>query len=62
MTNGSIGSVFGPDGLVPVVAQERQNGDVLMLAWANREALGLTLSSGQAHYLEPEPAGPVAEG
>lgn len=41
---------FGPDGLVPVVAQERQNGDVLMLAWANREALGLTLSSGLAHY------------
>ena len=41
---------FGPEGLVPVVAQERQNGDVLMLAWANREALGLTLSSGQAHY------------
>jgi phosphoribosyl-AMP cyclohydrolase / phosphoribosyl-ATP pyrophosphohydrolase len=41
---------FGPDGLVPVVAQERQNGDVLMLAWANREALGLTLSSGEAHY------------
>ena len=41
---------FGPDGLVPVVAQERQSGNVLMLAWANREALGLTLSSGQAHY------------
>ena len=41
---------FGPDGLVPVVAQDRRSGNVLMLAWANREALGLTFSSGQAHY------------
>ena len=30
---------FGPDGLVPVVAQERRSGDVLMVAYADREAL-----------------------
>ena len=41
---------FGTDGLVPVVAQERLSGDVLMLAWANREALEQTVLSGQAHY------------
>jgi len=41
---------FGPDGLVTVVAQERRSGDVLMVAWANREALTRTLQSGQAHY------------
>lgn len=41
---------FGPDGLLPVIAQDAENGQVLMLAWANREALDLTLSSGQAHY------------
>ena len=41
---------FGPDGLVPVVAQERRTGDLLMLAWANREALELTLATGSAHY------------
>jgi len=41
---------FGTDGLVPVVAQERLSGDVLMLAWANREALEQTLLSGKAHY------------
>lgn len=41
---------FGADGLVPVVAQERLSGDVLMLAWANRDALEQTLLSGQAHY------------
>ena len=41
---------FGPDGLVPVVAQERRSGDVLMVAYADREALLRTLSTGLAHY------------
>jgi phosphoribosyl-AMP cyclohydrolase / phosphoribosyl-ATP pyrophosphohydrolase len=41
---------FGVDGLVPVVAQEVRTGDVLMLAFANREALERTLSTGLAHY------------
>ncbi len=41
---------FGADGLVPVVAQDRRTGDVLMLAWANREALARTLETGFAHY------------
>jgi phosphoribosyl-ATP pyrophosphohydrolase/phosphoribosyl-AMP cyclohydrolase len=41
---------FGVDGLVPVVAQEVRSGDVLMLAFANREALERTLSTGLAHY------------
>jgi phosphoribosyl-ATP pyrophosphohydrolase/phosphoribosyl-AMP cyclohydrolase len=41
---------FGPDGLVPVVAQEQRSGDVLMVAYADREALARTLSTGLAHY------------
>jgi phosphoribosyl-AMP cyclohydrolase / phosphoribosyl-ATP pyrophosphohydrolase len=41
---------FGPDGLVPVVAQELRSGDVLMVAYADREALERTLSTGLAHY------------
>ncbi len=41
---------FGADGLVPVVTQEQRTGDLLMLAWANREALELTLATGTAHY------------
>ena len=41
---------FGPDGLVPVVVQEQRSGDVLMVAYADREALERTLSTGQAHY------------
>lgn len=41
---------FGPDGLVPVVTQDAASGEVLMLAWADREALDATLASGEAHY------------
>lgn len=37
-------------GLVPAIAQEAATGDVLMMAWMNREALERTLSSGQAVY------------
>ena len=37
-------------GLVPVIAQERGSGDVLMLAWMNREALAATHASGRAVY------------
>ena len=38
------------DGLVPVIAQERSSGDVLMFAWMNREALSRTAESRQAVY------------
>jgi len=37
-------------GLVPVVVQDRRNGAVLMLAYANGEALAATRSSGEAHF------------
>ena len=35
-------------GLVPAIAQEAASGDVLMVAWMNREALALTAEKGQA--------------
>ena len=41
---------FDPNGLVPVVAQDATTGEVLTLAYANREAVEKTLSSGEAHY------------
>lgn len=41
---------FGNDGLVPVVAQEHRSGDVLMVAYADREALERTAATGLAHY------------
>ena len=44
------GIAFGPDGLVPVVVQERASGDVLMVAFANAEALVETARTGLAHF------------
>ncbi len=41
---------FDEGGLVPVVAQDADTGDVLTLAYANREALEKTLKTGEAHY------------
>jgi len=37
-------------GIVPVVVQDIKSKDVLMLAYANREALSLSFSTGMAHY------------
>jgi phosphoribosyl-AMP cyclohydrolase len=37
-------------GLVPVIAQEKDTGDVLMFAWMNREALQKTAELGRAVY------------
>ncbi len=41
---------WNADGLVAVVAQERGSGDVLMMAWMNREALAATASTREAVY------------
>lgn len=41
---------FDDNGLVPVIAQDYQTKDVLMLAYANQEAVELTESTGYAHY------------
>lgn len=38
------------DGLVPVIAQEKETGKILMFAWMNREALELTRETGHAVY------------
>jgi phosphoribosyl-AMP cyclohydrolase len=38
------------DGLVPVVTQEASSGKVLMVAYANSEAVKLTLETHLAHY------------
>jgi phosphoribosyl-AMP cyclohydrolase len=38
------------DGLVPAIAQDADNGDILMMAWMNRESLALTVQEGQAVY------------
>ncbi len=40
----------GNDGLLPVIAQDADNGQVLMLAWMNAQAWQQTLQSGRATY------------
>jgi phosphoribosyl-AMP cyclohydrolase len=37
-------------GLIPAIAQEQGSGDVLMMAWMNREALQKTAELGRAVY------------
>ena len=37
-------------GLIAVIAQDAESGDVLMLAWANREALQRTVAEGRMVY------------
>jgi phosphoribosyl-AMP cyclohydrolase len=39
-----------PTGLVAAIAQDRETGEVLMLAWMNREALAATIATGRATY------------
>ena len=41
---------FNADGLVPVIAQDAHDGTILMLAWANKEALEETLETGFGTY------------
>lgn len=41
---------FDDQGLVPCVAQDQATGEVLMVAWMNREAFDLTESTGDLHF------------
>jgi phosphoribosyl-AMP cyclohydrolase len=42
--------VFDRDGLIPAIAQQHDSGEVLMLAWMNREAIDETLATGRVCY------------
>ncbi len=41
---------WNEQGLVPAIAQDWQSGEVLMLAWMNRESLELTITENRAIY------------
>ena len=41
---------WGKDGLIPAIAQDARTGEVLMLAYMNRESLDRTLTEGRAWY------------
>jgi phosphoribosyl-ATP pyrophosphohydrolase/phosphoribosyl-AMP cyclohydrolase len=37
-------------GLIPAIVQDERSGDILMFAWMNRDALRLTLETGEAYF------------
>ncbi|GAC1665997.1 MAG: bifunctional phosphoribosyl-AMP cyclohydrolase/phosphoribosyl-ATP diphosphatase HisIE [Candidatus Limnocylindrales bacterium] len=41
---------WGPNGLVPAIAQDGTDGRVLMLAWMDAEALAVTIETGIVHF------------
>ena len=41
---------FDDDGLVPAIAQSHDTGEVLMMAWMNRDAVAETLRTGRVCY------------
>ncbi|MEO3415334.1 phosphoribosyl-AMP cyclohydrolase [Roseovarius sp. CAU 1744] len=41
---------FDAAGLIPAIAQDAENGDVLMMAWMNAEAVARTLETGRVTY------------
>jgi phosphoribosyl-AMP cyclohydrolase len=41
---------WNAEGLVPAIAQDAATGEVLMMAWMNREALSRTAETGEAVY------------
>lgn len=41
---------FDEDGLITVIAQDADSGEVLMVAYMNREALSLTIETGRGTY------------
>ena len=44
------GLAFDADGLIPAIAQQFDTGEVLMMAWMNRESLRETLHTSRACY------------
>ena len=41
---------FGADRLVPAIAQQYDTGEILMMAWMNRDAVRISLTEGRACY------------
>jgi len=54
VSGGEESDVFAPlfneQGLIPAVVTDARDGAVLMLAYMNRDALKLTLETGEAHF------------
>jgi phosphoribosyl-AMP cyclohydrolase len=44
------GLKFDSNGLIPAIVQDARTGEVLMMAWMNREALDKTVRTGKTHF------------
>lgn len=50
MEEKTVSPKFDTNGLTPAIIQDAGSGQVLMMAWMNRQAFDLTLSTGQVHF------------
>jgi phosphoribosyl-AMP cyclohydrolase len=41
---------FDSNGLIPAIIQDHATGEVLMMAWMNRDSLARTIESGKTHF------------
>lgn len=41
---------FDANGLIPAIVQDHQTGEVLMMAWMNRDSLEKTIATGKTHF------------
>lgn len=53
---------FNADGLVPAIAQQHDTGEVLMMAWMNRDTVVETLETGRVCYWSRSRGGPWRKG
>ena len=53
---------FDPQGLVPAIAQQHDTGEVLMMAWMDRNAVIETMQTGRACYWSRSRKGPWRKG
>ena len=42
--------LFNADGLIPAIAQQHDTGEVLMMAWMNKQSIDETLNTGRVCY------------
>jgi phosphoribosyl-AMP cyclohydrolase len=41
---------YDANGLIPAIIQDHQTGDVLMMAWMNKDSLAKTVETGKTHF------------
>jgi phosphoribosyl-AMP cyclohydrolase len=44
------GLKYDANGMIPAIVQDHRTGEVLMMAWMNRESLAKTVETGKTHF------------